>query len=125
MITAMPGEATVSKVLKVLEKAELNIGYLNLTHSAGVYFGSDCIMGEEIRMKISDKFLKADVLVLNGGGDVTPGTLEIIKKLMTDRIIYGTKLPKVKSVVVIFHEDPQDAAKKLARLTKTVKVNAH
>jgi hypothetical protein len=125
VITALPGAGTVSKVLKVLEKAELNIGYLNLCQPAGVYLGSDCIIGEEIRMKISDKFLKADVLVLDGGGDVTPSTLEVIKKLMTDRSIYGTKLPKVKSVVVIFHEDPQDAARKLVRLTNTVQVNDH
>lgn len=124
VITALPGGGTVARVLRTLEKAELNIGYLNLAQVAGVYLGSPCIMGAEIQMRISEKFLKADVLVLDGGGDVTAGTLEVIKKLMTDRIIYDTKLPKVKSVLVIFLEDPQDSASKLFRLTNTVKVNA-
>lgn len=122
VITALPGAATMSKVLKALESAELNIGYLNLCQPAGVYLGSDCIVGEEIRMKISDNFLKADVLVLDGAEAITPNTLEVIKELMTDRIIYKTKLPKVKSVIVIFHDDPRDSAKKLARLANTVKI---
>lgn len=122
IVTVLPGAGAVSKILKAFEKSELNVGYLNLSQPAGIYLGSECIMGEEIRMKISDKFRNADVLVLDGGGAITPNTLEVIKKLMTDRILYNEKLTKVKSVIVIFHDDPRDLAKKMTRLTNSIKI---
>jgi hypothetical protein len=123
VVTSMPGMNVTSKVLKALESEGLNIGYLDMAHYAGLHLGRLTHEGNELRMKVADTFILAETVVLNNGSYISGATLEVVKALMSDRVLYGVSLPKVKSVVVIFTDDPQDSAPKLSKVSNTVKVN--
>lgn len=123
VITATPGMNVASRVLTALENAGLNIGYLDMAHYAGIHLGRKTLEGNELRLKVADRFFLVDALLLNSGGHISETTLEVVTQLMSDRIIYGMHLPKVKSVVVIYTDDPQKSARKLSKIPNTVKVN--
>lgn len=124
VVNAAPGVGAAGKVLYTLETMGLEIGYLNLAESAaGIYFGSSSYIGREIWLKKAVDFAKAEVLVLDRASQLSGSALEIIKKLMSDRIIYETYLAKVKSVVLIFTDGPQTSFKKLSDLPNTALVS--
>lgn len=122
MITSPSGVRAASKVLHAINTAGLRAGYVNLAKYAGVYLGSPCHIGSEIWLQMADTFLESEVLVLDEGDHITDGTFDVIVKLMSDRVIYQTWLPKVKSVVVIFTDDPRGYVKRLSQLSNTLSV---
>jgi uridylate kinase len=124
VVTSISEVGTVGKVLTTLDAVGMNVGYLNLAQSAaGIYLGSQCHIGNEIWLKKADEFLEAEVIVLDRGSHISINTLDVVRKLMSHRIVYDTYLPNVKSVVVVFTEDPQGSAKKLSALPNTMSVN--
>lgn len=123
VVIAAPGKGATSKIRSRLEHDDLKVAYMNLGSPAGIYLGSDCIMGKEIWMKHSREFMEADVVVLDNAGHLTTRTLETVAKLLTDKKIYGIWLPKLKSVVTVFHGDARESAARLSRHLGTVKVD--
>lgn len=123
VVTAVPGMGVTSKVIAALENEGLSIGYLDMAHCAGIHLGQQTLEGNELRLKVTDDFLLAETLVLNNGSYITSKTLEVVASLMSDRILYGTRLPKVKSVIVLFTEDPHGTAPKLSKMPNTIKVD--
>lgn len=123
VITTFPGIGTMSKILYTVEEAGLSIGYLNLAHYADFYATALCTAGGELRMETSQAFLRAEALVLDGGAFITPHILEVVTTLMTDRRLYGMMLPNAQTVIVVFTDDEQGNALKLAAIPDSVTVN--
>lgn len=123
VVTTVPGMGSALKVVKALEDEGLSIGYLDMAHYAGIHLGRNSLEGNELRMKVSDDFLLAEAVILNSGGHISPRTIDVVAQLMSDRVLYGMQLPKVKSVVVIFTDDPYGNILKLSKIPNTVKMN--
>lgn len=122
VIMSASGVGAASKIRHALDTAGLRAGGINLAHYAGIYLGSPCRIGSEIWLQRADTFLESEVLVLDHGDNITAGTFDVIVKLMCDRIVYQTSLPKSKSVIVIFNDDPRGYVKRLSQLSNTVSV---
>lgn len=129
IITSAPGIGTVSKTLFTLEEAGLSIGLLDISNLDDTNFGLPGLSGlpgledTEVRWNVPEKFLRSDVLVLDGARNMMPSTFKIVTEMMVARTLHGNALPAVKSVVVIFTDDQFGDAPKLGALDNSVTIN--
>lgn len=123
VITTLPGIGTVTKTLFTLEHAGLSIGLVNISNFGIENLGFPSLENGELRMNIPEELLEAEVVVFDGGRDMTPYTFKIVTEAMTARTLHGDALPKVKSVVVLFTDDQRGTAPKLSALDNTVTIN--
>lgn len=125
IISSPASVGIVGKVLEAIEGQSLKVVHLDLATPAGIYFGSDSLVGAEIWMKISKDFLDADVIVLSSAERLTKYSAAVVEKLLRDKRVYGTWLPKLKSVVAIFYGDPSDNAPQLTGVFNTQRLKVY